>query len=60
VVIVAIPCAWLGRKIEQKRRERAAVRAILDLGGYVEYDYIDKKPTGPGGPKSQMQSRLRK
>src|SRR4029077_10177857 len=24
VVIVAIPCAWLGRKIEQKRPERNA------------------------------------
>jgi hypothetical protein len=38
-LIVAIPCAWLGRKIEQKRWARAAVKAIRDLGGQVSYEY---------------------
>ena len=37
--IVAIPCAWLGRKVEQKRKEREAVAAITKLGGFVRYDF---------------------
>ncbi len=39
VVIVAVPCALLGRKIEQKRREREASKAFKALGGQVWYDY---------------------
>jgi hypothetical protein len=38
VVIVAVPCALLGRKIEQKRRQRQAVEAIK-MVGFVQYDY---------------------
>jgi hypothetical protein len=39
-LICAIACAWLARRIEQKRRERAAVDAILQLkGSVVLYDY---------------------
>jgi hypothetical protein len=49
VVIVAIPCAWLGRKIEQKRREREAVAGLRDPGGTVLYDYEVEKE-GPAGP----------
>jgi Leucine Rich repeat len=37
-LICAIPCAWLGRKIERKRQEREAVEALIKLGGRVEYD----------------------
>ena len=33
--IVAVACGWLGKKIEQKRREREAVEAIVKLGGQV-------------------------
>jgi len=48
-LIVAIPCAWLGRKIEQKQRERHAVNAIRKLGSLVIYDYEnDNQP--PSGP----------
>ena len=49
VVIVAIPCAWLGRKIERKRQEREAVAAIKKMGGLVGYDYqmAGAKPPGP-------------
>jgi Leucine-rich repeat (LRR) protein len=36
--ICAIPCAWLGSKIERKRKEREAVAAIRALGGVVVYD----------------------
>ena len=43
VVIVAIPCAWLGWKIDQKRRECEAVAAIIKAGGIVVYDY--QKPS---------------
>jgi Leucine-rich repeat (LRR) protein len=46
-LIVAIPCAWLGRKIEQKRREREAVAAIMKAGGIVVYDY--QKPSLKSG-----------
>jgi hypothetical protein len=42
-LIVAIPCAWLGRKIAQKQREREAVEAIVKAGGIVCYDY--QKPS---------------
>ena len=38
-LICAIPCAWLGNKIEQKRREREVVKAIRDFGGLVTFDY---------------------
>jgi hypothetical protein len=37
--IVAIASAWLGKRIEQKRKERDAVAAIIESGGYVRYDY---------------------
>jgi hypothetical protein len=47
VVIVAIPCVWLGRKIEQKRRAREAVAAIIKAGGIVVYDY--QKPSLKSG-----------
>jgi hypothetical protein len=43
VVIVAIPCAWLGRKINKKRHEREAVADIIKAGGIVVYDY--QKPS---------------
>ncbi|HEV2969088.1 MAG TPA: hypothetical protein VGY55_03800 [Pirellulales bacterium] len=55
-LICAIPCAWLGRNVERKRRDREAVDAIVKLGGSVVYDYqIDRsgKPipgAEPPGP----------
>jgi hypothetical protein len=48
-LICAIPCAWLGRKIDKKRREREAVDVIQRLGGYVQYEYQSM----PGGPPRQ-------
>jgi hypothetical protein len=57
VAVVAVPCAWLGHKIEQKRRQRDAVEAIRRLGGRVKFgDQIDfdgvplagdRRPPGP-------------
>ncbi len=56
-VLCAIPCAWLGRKIERKRREREAVESITKDGWSVIYDsqidpkgnqYSSDKPRGPG------------
>jgi hypothetical protein len=38
-VAVAIGCAWLGRKVEQKRRERTAADTIIKLHGSVYWDY---------------------
>ena len=49
-LICAVASAWLGIKIDQKRKEREAVAAIGKLGGKVAYDYdwiIGGKPPGP-------------
>ena len=48
-LIIAIPCAWIGRKIEQKQIERAAVEAIVKSGGKVLYDFqqVTDEPSGP-------------
>ena len=43
-------CAWLARKIEQKRKERDAVEAIVKLGGSVTYDYEKVRGAKPPGP----------
>src|SRR5258708_7595905 len=48
-LVVAVACAWLGRKIEQKRREREAVEAIVKKGGVAWYEMENgiEKPAGP-------------
>jgi hypothetical protein len=58
--LVAVPCAWLGSKIERKRREREAVKVIAEFGGRAYYDYqfngdpedpqwsVDAEPSAPG------------
>ncbi len=38
-LICAIACAWLGSKIERKRRERESVKLIEEMGGSAYYDY---------------------
>jgi hypothetical protein len=38
-LMCAVACGWLGKKIEQKRNERAAFQAIARLGGGMQYDY---------------------
>jgi hypothetical protein len=38
-IVVSVACGWLGKKIEQKHREREVVEAIRKLGGAVYYDY---------------------
>ncbi len=51
-MVCAIPCAWLGRKIEQKRREREAVEAIVKAGGKVQFDYeVGNSSAEPPGPR---------
>jgi hypothetical protein len=50
-LIVAIPCAWFGRRIERKRKERNAAEKIVRLGGVVEYDYQATKGAQPPGPE---------
>lgn len=39
VVAIAIPCSWLTMEIQQTRKQREAVEAIVKLGGWVYYDY---------------------
>lgn len=54
-VLCAIAAGWLGRKIEHKRREHAAVDAIRKHGGTVDYDYNDgNKPDGPAWIRSLL------
>jgi hypothetical protein len=52
--VVAVGCCWLGYRIEQKRREREAVKAIEGTYGIVEYDYQTAERGGrkaaPFGP----------
>jgi Leucine Rich repeat len=43
VLICAIPCAWLGPKIQRKAKERAAVNEIERSGGFVIYDDSDEQ-----------------
>jgi hypothetical protein len=53
-LVISVPCALLGRKIERKRRERAALRTIEECGGFVRYDYQSEEADGlqaePPGP----------
>ncbi len=37
-VVVAIGAAWLGRRIEQKHKEQAAIDEIVKAGGKIVYD----------------------
>jgi hypothetical protein len=51
-IIIAVACGWLGKRIEQKRKDRETVAAIIKLGGIVTYDYqtedLRANPSGPG------------
>jgi hypothetical protein len=53
-LVIAVPCALLGRRIEWKRRERAAVKTLAKQGS-VRYDYQSRENGGlksePPGPK---------
>ena len=39
MLICAIACAWFSVRVRSAKKQREAVKAILELGGYVEYDY---------------------
>jgi hypothetical protein len=41
IVVTLVGCGmgWVGMKVQEARRQQAAVRAIEDLGGEVQYDY---------------------
>jgi len=59
VAVAAVACSWFGVKMQQARRQKAAVEAIRDLGGHVRYHYEyvksrdwegydpDARPPGP-------------
>jgi hypothetical protein len=38
-VIIAVGAGWLGKRFEQKRKDRETVAAIVKLGGTVAYGY---------------------
>ncbi len=56
-VVVAFASAWLGRRIEQKRKERLAAAVIRSVGGWVHFDYefdasgAMRRQAEPPGPK---------
>jgi len=50
IALVAIAMSWFAVKLEQARKQRAAVEAIRRLGGVVYYDYqvyFDKSQNAP-------------
>jgi hypothetical protein len=49
-LICAIGSAWVAHRIEQKRKERAAVDAIIKLGGGARYSYENGARAQPPGP----------
>ncbi len=53
VVAVAVPCAWLGHWQSQKRREQAAVDALVRTGADVEFDY----QLAAGSPNGRVNTR---
>jgi len=50
VVLLSLPLAWLGSKLDHKRRESEAVTAIEKLNAWVEYDWSAKSDTEAPGP----------
>ena len=50
VVIVAIACGWIGRKIERKHQERDAVEELRKKGATVFYDFNRVSKGSPPGP----------
>ena len=57
VLLVSIGLSWLAVKREQANRQREAVKAILDLGGTVSYDY--EWDEFAGKKESMASARLR-
>ncbi|MEK6238885.1 MAG: hypothetical protein N2C14_29570, partial [Planctomycetales bacterium] len=53
MMFMAVACvgfAWFGAKWGVKQKERAAVAALVKLGGTVYYDYQLDPPLDPPGP----------
>ena len=56
MLLVSLGLSWLAVKMQQAQRQREAVEAIRDIGGYAVYDYLDLDrmdgpPSGsPPGP----------
>jgi hypothetical protein len=49
-LVCAIACAWVARRMERKRKEREAVKAIESLNGAAHYDYVIERLGKPSGP----------
>jgi Leucine-rich repeat (LRR) protein len=48
MLVCAIACAWVTRRMERKRKEREVVEAIIKSGGDAEYDYRMRNAVPPG------------
>jgi Leucine Rich repeat len=46
-LICAVACAWLARRVDQKRKELQAVDALVELGGRVDYGSGFGDASGP-------------
>ncbi len=49
--VIAVVCGWLGSKLEKKRREREAIKAIEGVSGEAYYDYQASNDGEPYGPR---------
>jgi hypothetical protein len=47
VTLFAVACSWFAVKMQQARRQREAVEAIVKLGGKVMYDYQSREQNEP-------------
>ncbi|HEV2969537.1 MAG TPA: hypothetical protein VGY55_06060 [Pirellulales bacterium] len=50
VIATAVFCGWLGKRIEQKRKEREAAETLVKFGGSAMYDYEKGTNSTPPGP----------
>ena len=50
VTLCAVPCSWLGVKMQKARQQRKAARAIEELGGEVGWS----EPSGPAWLRSLL------
>jgi hypothetical protein len=53
VLLVSIGMSWVAVRMQRARREREAVAAIMELGGWVQYDYdYQVQPSGKPLPNA--------
>jgi hypothetical protein len=54
LILITVLCIWLGIKVNDARRQRQAITAILNAGGTFFYDYQSR--IGPSGNADDIRS----